>query len=363
MRRKATARKASERSALGNVFINIKARDKPPLRLIKQIGRPTKPQTGRGLGKAGARRLGRLLKRAIQSQEESAGKGPASLPKTPVRLFKHQIQTGADNASKTNTAQTKPASHHISQLILSVVSKCKHRGGISMAELKQTLAAGGYDVTRNNKRVNVVTKRLVNNETLVRTTRNTVFRLNSKKKTDPTHVRTTAVKSVKPKGDLKQSKTASKPPKDREKLQRQAIKRQTPKSRGKSHKPKGKVSKRAAKSKKPRGNARKPSGRSQKRTAKARRPSGRSLKSRRRTPKARRKSPKPAGKKRRSQTNRPARVRKAPRKAQRTWKRQPKRNRHPYNSFQKRQPSRQRLPKTRSRTRRHQTARRRSYYY
>lgn len=80
MRRKATARKASERSALGNVFINVKARDKTPLRLIKQIGRPTKPPTGRGLGKAGARRLGRLLKRAIQSQEESAGKGPASLP-------------------------------------------------------------------------------------------------------------------------------------------------------------------------------------------------------------------------------------------------------------------------------------------
>lgn len=51
-----------------------------------------------------------------------------------------------------------------------------------MAELKQTLAAGGYDVTKNNKQVNVVTKRLVNNETLVRTTRNATFILNNKVK-------------------------------------------------------------------------------------------------------------------------------------------------------------------------------------
>lgn len=97
---------------------------------------------------------------------------------TPVRLFKHQIQTEAGNAPKTNSA--KPTSPHISQLILSVVSQCKHRGGISMAELKQMLAAGGYDVAKNNRRVNIETKRLVNNETLVRTTRNASFRLNHK---------------------------------------------------------------------------------------------------------------------------------------------------------------------------------------
>lgn len=51
-----------------------------------------------------------------------------------------------------------------------------------MAELKQTLATGGYDVTKNNRKVNVVTKRLVNNETLVQTTRNASFRLNNKVK-------------------------------------------------------------------------------------------------------------------------------------------------------------------------------------
>lgn len=51
-----------------------------------------------------------------------------------------------------------------------------------MSELKQTLAAGGYSVTKNNKRVNVVTKRLVHNETIVRTTRSATFRLNNKVK-------------------------------------------------------------------------------------------------------------------------------------------------------------------------------------
>lgn len=49
-----------------------------------------------------------------------------------------------------------------------------------MAELKQMLAAGGYDVAKNNRRVNIETKRLVNNETLVQTTRNASFRLNHK---------------------------------------------------------------------------------------------------------------------------------------------------------------------------------------
>ncbi|XP_039973536.1 histone H1-like [Xiphias gladius] len=342
MRRKTTARKASERGAQGNANNNITARGNTPLRLVKRTGRPTKTPTGKGLGKAGAKRLGRLLKRAIQHREEPAGRGQASLPKTPVRLFKHQILTEADNAPKTNTAQTKSASHHVSQLILSVVSHCKHRGGISMAELKQTLAAGGYDVTKNNGRVNVVTRRLVNNETIVQTTRNASFRLNRRMKADTMCVRISTVKSPKPKSDPKQSKTASKSPKGLEKSERRSIK--TPKSRRISHKPKGKTSRRAAKSHKPRGNTCKPAGKSQKLTSKTHKPAGTLHKSRRKTPKRRRKSLQPAGKKRRSSANPAARVQMGPLKVQKTRRRQPKRNRHPYKSSQKRQPPRRRLP-------------------
>lgn len=71
----------SDRAAKRN--INIKARENGAnvnsLKLTKQTGRPTKTPTGKGLGKAGAKRLGRLLKRAIHV-EEAAAKEARSLP-------------------------------------------------------------------------------------------------------------------------------------------------------------------------------------------------------------------------------------------------------------------------------------------
>lgn len=80
MRRKVKAEKASPRAAQGNANINIKAKENTHLKVIKQIMRPTKTQTGKGLGKAGAKRLGRLLKRAIQDQENPTVTGKLSLP-------------------------------------------------------------------------------------------------------------------------------------------------------------------------------------------------------------------------------------------------------------------------------------------
>lgn len=100
------------------------------------------------------------------------------ISETPVRLFKHQIQKEVENAP--NQKASKPASAYVSWLIVSLVSQCKHRGGITMADLKKTLATEGYNVTR--KQVNVVTKRLINNKTLVQTTRNASFRLHKKVK-------------------------------------------------------------------------------------------------------------------------------------------------------------------------------------
>ncbi|KAM6909644.1 uncharacterized protein FYW49_011651, partial [Xenentodon cancila] len=146
MKSKATAKIGPRRNAGGNVTITENA-----LR-IKETGNPSKAPTGKGLGKAGARRLGRLLKRAIQQQEEPLGK-EKPLPKTPVRLLKHQIQS-ANDAPKTNA--TKRASPQVSKLILSVVSQCKRRDGISMGELKQTLAAEGFNVTKYNRQEKVM---------------------------------------------------------------------------------------------------------------------------------------------------------------------------------------------------------------
>ncbi|XP_032374664.1 histone H1.01 isoform X2 [Etheostoma spectabile] len=356
-------RKATTKCAKGNT--NIKARENTQLKVVKQLGRPTKTPTGKGLGKAGAKRLGRLLKRAIQDPDESTVTGKVSLPKTPVRLFKHQIQTKAENAPKTNTAIS--ASPHVPQLILNVVSQCKHRGGISMAELKQTLAAGGYNVTKNNRRVNVATQRLINNDKLVRTTRNVTFRLNNEKQTS-------SVVSPQLKGVLKNSKATTKSSQEAEKSQRQA--RKTPKPKGrtlkpaaklperktrkpaaKSPKPKGRTRKPAAKSPKPKGRTRKPAAKSPKPKGKTRKPATKSHKPRQQTPKARRKSPTPTGKKSRSATKCVARVRKAPRKAQRAPRRRPKQNQQPYKSSRK---SQQPMPRLKTQRR---VTRRRAYYY
>ncbi|XP_047455138.1 histone H1-like isoform X1 [Mugil cephalus] len=340
MRRKAAPTKASARE---NATIRLLfGGENPHFRLIKPTGKTYKTPTGKGLGKAGARRLGRMLKRAIQDQEDTTGKGKIILPKTPVRLFKHKIQTNAGDAPMADTAKLVTAP--VSQLILSVVSQCKHKGGISMAELKQTLAAGGYDVSKNNKRVNVVTNRLVNNETLVRTTRSTTYKLNNKKLPDTTQVKTIPVKPPKPKRKLKHSTGPRKSPR-LVKSQRPVTKNRKPRS--KSHTPKGKTRKVVAKSHRPIG--------------KTRKPAIKSHKQRRTTPKKRRKSPKPAGARRRSSTNRTTRVRKAPRKTLRTRKQRAQRVRRPHKSYRRRQRPKRRLPKTRSL--KHREAKRISSYY
>uniref|UniRef100_A0A3P9HSL3 Kell metallo-endopeptidase (Kell blood group) n=1 Tax=Oryzias latipes TaxID=8090 RepID=A0A3P9HSL3_ORYLA len=80
----------------------------------------------------------------------------------------------------TEKDSTKLALPEVSKLVHGVVHLYKHRGGISMAQLKQKLAAEGYDVTKNNRQVKAATKRLVNNEAFVRTTRSASLRLNKK---------------------------------------------------------------------------------------------------------------------------------------------------------------------------------------
>lgn len=72
MKRKATAKRASLRNAAGNATI----KEDQPLRQTNPCNAPA----GRGLGKAGAKRLGRMLKRVMQNQEEPPGKEKVSLP-------------------------------------------------------------------------------------------------------------------------------------------------------------------------------------------------------------------------------------------------------------------------------------------
>ncbi|KAI4877316.1 hypothetical protein NFI96_002512 [Prochilodus magdalenae] len=118
-------------------------------------GRPGKVLGGRGLGKAGAKRLGKMLKRVIQDERNGKGKGTDQLPTTPIRLLKHKAQ-----ASGGGTWKTTP---QVSDFMMKVISQCKCQGGMSMEELKKALAAGGYDVTKNNTRVKMAMRGLKRN--------------------------------------------------------------------------------------------------------------------------------------------------------------------------------------------------------
>lgn len=66
---------------------------------------------------------------------------------TPFRLLKHQIKTEAETSPAIKPEE--PASP--SMLIHNVISEYKHRGGMSLAELRQTLSAEGYSVTRSKE--------------------------------------------------------------------------------------------------------------------------------------------------------------------------------------------------------------------
>uniref|UniRef100_A0A3B3DGE2 H15 domain-containing protein n=1 Tax=Oryzias melastigma TaxID=30732 RepID=A0A3B3DGE2_ORYME len=142
-------------------------------------------------------------------------------------FFNFFLQSGG-----TKKDSTKLALPEVSKVIHGVVSQCKRRGSISMAQLKQTLAAEGYDVTKSNRQVKATTIRLVKRETFVRTTRSASLRLNKKILTDK---RRNPVKSPKPKEE-----------------------KMTLRSRGQTQKPKGKTHTGASGSNNQRGKTPKP---------------------------------------------------------------------------------------------------------
>ncbi|NXG18794.1 H110 protein, partial [Grallaria varia] len=64
---------------------------------------------------------------------------------------------------------TKPTGPSVTELITKAVSASKERKGLSLAALKKALAAGGYDVEKNNSRIKLGLKSLVSKGTLVQT--------------------------------------------------------------------------------------------------------------------------------------------------------------------------------------------------
>ncbi|XP_028666684.1 histone H1-like [Erpetoichthys calabaricus] len=70
---------------------------------------------------------------------------------------------------KKASAKPKMTGPSVSDLIVKAVSASKERHGLSFAGLKKALAAGGYDVEKNNARVKLSVKSLVSKGSLVQT--------------------------------------------------------------------------------------------------------------------------------------------------------------------------------------------------
>ncbi|XP_045075555.1 histone H1-like [Coregonus clupeaformis] len=122
------------------------------------------------------------------------------------------------------------------------------RGGVSLAALKKTLAAGGYDVEKNNSRVKIAVKSLVTKGTLVQTKGTRAsgsFKLNKKAPRRPSRKKSPkkAKKPATPKKGGQSPKKVKKP------LQRQEKAAKSPKKATKAAKPKAAKPK-AAKAKK-----------------------------------------------------------------------------------------------------------------
>ncbi|XP_014901608.1 histone H1-like [Poecilia latipinna] len=310
MKKKNGAKKALQGGVKENSSISFKTNEKKLLGVSKQHNNPSKNPAGRGLGKAGAKRLGRLLKRVVLPREEPTA--VAALPKTPVRLFKHQIEKKADNAPTAKFSRQQ-----VSKLILNVVSQCKHKGGISMDELKETLAAEGYDVAKNNRQVKVVTEQLVNNKTLVRTTRNTSLRLNKK--------------AIKIKSAKMNKSTSQKPPQEPAK---KTSAQKNPEEETKTQKNNKNLAKAKVKIQK-----------MQRNTDKA---APKSKKQRKQSPKPKRKPQKRARKRPQLRNNRSMRAQTPPAKTKKTHRHQPKQ----VKSSRRKQSQRRKLPTRRSKRQR-----------
>uniref|UniRef100_A0A8C7JR45 Histone H1 n=1 Tax=Oncorhynchus kisutch TaxID=8019 RepID=A0A8C7JR45_ONCKI len=157
---------------------------------------------------------------------------------------------------KKAAAKPKKAGPSVGELIVKAVSASKERSGVSLAALKKSLAAGGYDVEKNNSRVKIAVKSLVTKGTLVQTKGTGAsgsFKLNKKaveakkpaKKAAAPKAKKVAAK--KPAAAKKPKKVAAKKAVAAKKSPKKAKKPATPKKAAKSPK---KVKKPAAAAKK-----------------------------------------------------------------------------------------------------------------
>ncbi|KAF4070257.1 hypothetical protein AMELA_G00292980 [Ameiurus melas] len=116
---------------------------------------------------------------------------------------------------KKAVSKAKKAGPSVGELIVKAVSSSKERSGVSLAALKKALAAGGYDVDKNNSRVKLAVKGLVTKGTLVQTKGTGAsgsFKLAKKQTEAKKPVKKAAPKAKKPAAAKKPKKVAAKKP-------------------------------------------------------------------------------------------------------------------------------------------------------
>ncbi|XP_075927297.1 uncharacterized protein LOC142929599 [Petromyzon marinus] len=127
---------------------------------------------------------------------------------------------------KRTAPKAKKVGLSVSELILKALASSKERNGVSLPALKKSLAAGGYDVEKNNARVKFAIKKLVAKDAVAQVKGSGAsgsFKLNKKEK---------AAAKAKPKSST--AKPAAKKPAAAKKVKKPAAaKKATPK---KSHK-------------------------------------------------------------------------------------------------------------------------------
>ncbi|KAM4619869.1 histone H1-like [Polymixia lowei] len=170
-------------------------------------------------------------------------------------------------APKKKAPRPKKAGPSVGELIVKAVSASKERSGVSLAALKKALAAGGYDVEKNNSRVKIAVKSLVTKGTLVQTKGTGAsgsFKMNKKvdapakkpaKKAAPKAKKPAAKKATPKKAAPKKAAAAKKSPK---KAKKPAAAKKPSKAAKKTAKSPKKVAKKPAAKKAPAKKAAKP---------------------------------------------------------------------------------------------------------
>ncbi|XP_029019784.1 histone H1-like [Betta splendens] len=156
-------------------------------------------------------------------------------------------------AAKKKATKPKKSGPSVGELIVKAVSESKERTGVSIVALKKALAAGGYDVEKNNSRVKIAIKNLVSKEILIQTKGTGAsgsFKINKKTDTKPkkTAAKKPAPAAKKPAAAKKPKAAAAKKPAAAKKSPKKAKKPAAAKKAAKGPKKTAKSPKKAAKS-------------------------------------------------------------------------------------------------------------------